>query len=72
MFTRVLLLLSVSTVKSEGEKNPSAGKSMRTDVREKRRKIVSEEQFEDIPMETVAEVIATIDGPSYKSGSDVR
>lgn len=38
----------------------------------KRRKVAVDEQFEDLPQETVAEIIATIDDPNYMIGPDVR
>lgn len=31
-----------------------------------------DEQFEDISMETVAQIISTIDDPNYMTGPDVR
>ncbi|XP_057653056.1 histone acetyltransferase KAT2A isoform X2 [Diorhabda carinulata] len=37
----------------------------------KRRKFASEDHFEDIPKETVAEIIATIDDPNYMTGPDM-
>lgn len=37
----------------------------------KKRKLASEEQFEDLSSETVAEIIATINDPNYMTGPDV-
>ncbi|CAH0558007.1 unnamed protein product [Brassicogethes aeneus] len=54
-----------------------SGKSMRTTdstaTREnKRKKLAQEEEFQDLPMETVAEIVATIDDPNYMTGPDVK
>lgn len=52
-----------------------SGKSIRateTPIREaKRKKIAQDEQFEDLPKDTVCEIIATIDDPNYMTGPDV-
>lgn len=43
-----------------------------TPLREtKRRKLAADEQFEDLPMDTVAQIIATIDDPDYMTGPDL-
>ncbi|CAG9859546.1 unnamed protein product [Phyllotreta striolata] len=51
------------------------GKQVRateTPAREtKKRKLAQEEQFEDVPKETIAEIIATIDDPNYMTGPDM-
>lgn len=48
------------------------GKSSDTPMREtKRRKQAAEEQFEDLSMETVTKLIATIDDPNYLTGPDM-
>ncbi|KAJ8950083.1 hypothetical protein NQ318_017808 [Aromia moschata] len=55
--------------------NRLKGKTVRsseTPVREaKRKKLLQDEQFEDLPQETVAEIIATIDDPNYMTGPDM-
>ncbi|CAH1105077.1 unnamed protein product, partial [Psylliodes chrysocephalus] len=52
-----------------------SGKSIRateTPIREaKRKKIAQDEQFEDLPKDTVCEIIATIDDPNYMTGPDM-
>lgn len=49
-----------------------SGRTPDTPVREaKRKRVVPEEQFEDIPMETVSQIIATIDDPNYMTRPDV-
>jgi hypothetical protein len=37
----------------------------------KRKRLAQDEQFEDIAMDTVAQIIATIDDPNYMTGPDV-
>ncbi|XP_072393674.1 histone acetyltransferase KAT2A-like [Diabrotica undecimpunctata] len=37
----------------------------------KRRKMAQDEKFEDMPKETVAQIIATIDDPNYMTGPDM-
>ena len=38
----------------------------------KRKRLAQDEHFEDISMETVAQIIATIDDPNYMTGPDVN
>lgn len=38
----------------------------------KKRKIIPEESFEDIPLETVNQILNVIDDPNYMSGTEVR
>ncbi|CAH1117979.1 unnamed protein product [Phaedon cochleariae] len=51
------------------------GKSVRgsdTPLREaKRKRLAQEEQFEDLPQDTVSQIIATIDDPNYMTGPDI-
>ncbi|XP_018562120.1 histone acetyltransferase KAT2A isoform X2 [Anoplophora glabripennis] len=48
------------------------GRSSETPLREtKRKKLAQDEQFEDMPQDTVAEIIATIDDPNYMTGPDM-
>ncbi|VEN51701.1 unnamed protein product [Callosobruchus maculatus] len=52
----------------------TSGKSARSSDapgREAKRKKFQEEQFEDIPEETVAEIMAIIDDPNYMTGPDM-
>lgn len=48
------------------------GKGADTPGREARRRKVQEDQFEDLPSETVAKIMATIDDPNYMTGPDVN
>lgn len=57
--------ISPGMKKMQAEKRPHG--DLRTDA--KRRK--TEEAFEDLPEETVAEIVATINDPNYMSGLDV-
>lgn len=51
------------------------GKTLRppeTPVREvKRKKLTTEEPFEDVSEKTVAQIVATVDDPNYMTGPDV-
>ncbi|KAJ8932177.1 hypothetical protein NQ314_014864 [Rhamnusium bicolor] len=53
----------------------NSGQSVRsseTPIREaKRKKLAQDEQFEDLPQEMVAQIIATIDDPNYMTGPDM-
>lgn len=50
----------------------SKPREIETPIREiKRRKLVQEEQFEDLSADTVAEIIATINDPKYMTGPDM-
>ncbi|KAK9869565.1 hypothetical protein WA026_003317 [Henosepilachna vigintioctopunctata] len=42
-----------------------------TPVKESKRRRLQDEQFEDLPQETVAEIIRTIDDPNYMTGPDL-
>ncbi|XP_060516786.1 histone acetyltransferase KAT2B [Cylas formicarius] len=52
-----------------------SGKAIRSSIEQpreaKRRKMTSEEAFEDLPQETVGQVIATIDSLNYLTGPDL-
>ncbi|RZB39129.1 histone acetyltransferase KAT2A [Asbolus verrucosus] len=49
-----------------------SGKNAETPGREaKRKRMAQDEQFEDIAMDTVAQIIATIDDPNYMTGPDL-
>ncbi|XP_017768696.1 PREDICTED: histone acetyltransferase KAT2B-like [Nicrophorus vespilloides] len=59
---------------SSGNKDSFTDKSSKvpeTPVREKRRRLAQEDQFEDLTPENLAEIIATIDDPKYMTGPDM-
>ncbi|XP_044266959.1 histone acetyltransferase KAT2A isoform X2 [Tribolium madens] len=53
------------------ERDAKSGKSGETPSRETKRRRAQDDQFEDIPTETVAQIIATIDDPNYMTGPDL-
>lgn len=62
-------LLESGRVKSVGKRSLDGDKDKSKSGEVKKKKV--DEQFEDISMDTVAQIIATIDDPNYMNGPDV-